>query len=246
MITLYENTKKVVSKATFFALLLLSFVFAFSANAASFQVSPVRANLSAVEKTSVFEFYNTADEEVSVQVDVKKWMQENGQEKFEKTRDLVAVPAIFKMQAGKKQVVRIALLKPQASDVEEAYRLFFTELPGPQKKENTNVKMRLRISVPVFIKPTEITLAPQLVLSNFDSVEKTITVNNPSNQHVQILEFLLNTTEGVEIKSSAGAYLLPKQANTFKLNIPPGAVIQSIVADTDTAGKVIHDVLATP
>jgi len=236
------NVKKVVLQTAFFMALAFCFTsnFGNSLYAASFQVSPVRANLSVTEKTSVFEFYNTGKDEVSVQVNVQKWMQDNGADVFENTRDVVVVPSVFKMKPGKKQIVRIAMLKPLKSDDELSYRVFFTELPNLAAEDSTKVKMRLRISVPVFIKPTG-EPAPELLMSDFSLSGKTLQANNPSNQHVQILQFLLTTDTGEVIESTTGGYLLPKQSNQFKLDIPEGKVIKSIVAETDTAGKVSYE-----
>src|SRR5262245_61674732 len=112
------------------ATLLLVGVFAAgSAHAASFSVSPLRADLTAKTKSASFTVTNSSSSPVSFQVAVMKWTQdEKANDVYVESKDLVVFPRQFEVPAGGKRLVRVGI-EGAPVEKESAYRVFIEELP---------------------------------------------------------------------------------------------------------------------
>ena len=65
-------------------------------------------------------------------------------------------PAIFTLQPGEKQVVRIALRGAPDPRRERAYRVLVSEVPTPQLKttpDASGFRIALRMDMPLFVAP---------------------------------------------------------------------------------------------
>src|SRR4030067_1903117 len=83
-----------------------------TAHASGFNVFPVRVELSARKTTASLELTNTSDTPTVVQLEPTLWEQEEGRMKLTPTEDVLAVPPVFTIQPGKKQIIRLALKRP--------------------------------------------------------------------------------------------------------------------------------------
>lgn len=132
------------------------FFFWHVAFAASFGVSPVRIDLSASARSAELRLTNTGAEEVSVQVDVRKWSQDfDGAEQLFDTNELLAVPPLATIPPGEQQIVRIGRRGEVSVDTEQSFRVLVTELApavAPTAEQPT-LRMRLQLSIPVFVAP---------------------------------------------------------------------------------------------
>src|SRR5450759_1169209 len=95
------------------AVLTAAFFMAGSLNlavAGTFQVTPVRVELSAQQSTTALTVSNNGSDPVVVQLQTSAWAQENGNDQYSSTDDLIATPPIFTIQPGANQIVRIGML----------------------------------------------------------------------------------------------------------------------------------------
>jgi fimbrial chaperone protein len=185
------------------------FFFGRSALAASFDVSPVRIDLTPKARSAELRLTNTAVEEVSVQVDVRKWSQDfEGTEQLLGTNALLAVPPVVTIPPGERQIVRIGRLGEVSLDVEQSYRVLVTELaPAAADGDRPALAMRLQLSIPVFVAPISGTAEPQVAieeLARFSAGEPLI-LHNVGNAHAKIRE--------IEVRS--GGEWIPLPADTL-------------------------------
>jgi hypothetical protein len=94
------------------------------------------------------------------------------------TRGLLAVPAVFNLAAGARQVIRVASREAAASDIETAYRLLITEVPTATPETAAGIRFALRLSLPVFITPPGAVAAPEWTLRQAGAAVARLEVTN--------------------------------------------------------------------
>lgn len=207
--------------------------------AGSFAISPLRVEFSPRNETQVVRITNEGAKTLSIQVDSLRWSQDQeGNDRFDPAGNVIAVPTVFSVEPGQRQIVRVGILDPAYSQVEQSYRLFFTELAPPATDAEPGVSMRLRISIPAFVAPAD-DPRPRLSLESFtrDGDLARVTLKNTGNQHVQVRRLSLHaapSSEGQIIESAGGVYLLPGTQRTFdhpSLTVP-GVTTMRLEGDT--------------
>ena len=244
--------KREIIKAAYGLFLLVAGVSVVSA--ASIGVSPVRATLSANQKIETITVRNTGTEPMSVQLEVMSWSQQDGEDVFTATREVLANPPIFTVPPGGSQLIRAGLRRAPDARRELTYRIFLQELPPPPSPDFNGAKMLMRVSLPVFVLP-EVATQPALrwqAARTSDGALK-ISLTNIGNAHVQIANFSLSLPGSAQpwITQQSSTYVLHGQsrdwilpANAENPPLPPGTILQ-IFAKTD-AGDKESEVLITP
>ena len=244
--------KRVMIQAAYGLFLLVAGVSVVSA--ASIGVSPVRATLSANQKIETITVRNTGTEPMSVQLEVMSWSQQDGEDVFTATREVLANPPIFTVPPSGSQLIRAGLRRAPDARRELTYRIFLQELPPPPSPDFNGAKMLMRVSLPVFVLP-EVAAQPALrwqAARTSDGALK-ISLTNIGNAHVQIANFSLSLPGSAQpwITQQSSTYVLHGQsrdwilpANAENPSPPPGAILQ-IFAQTD-AGDMEAEVLIAP
>lgn len=134
--------------------IFLSLLFiAFPASAAKLATSPVRIDLSGRKPTAILSVLNEGNTSSIIDVTPVSWHQKENEDVYETTKDLLAVPALFELGPGEKQMVRIGLRKPPEVDNERAYRIYLNEVPDESVSKEGTIRVLLRIGIPVFVLP---------------------------------------------------------------------------------------------
>lgn len=216
----------------------LAFVFCImgTAYAGSFSVSPVRVTLSADKPVVAMTVQNSESEPTVVQLELVQWSQQNGQDVYTPTKDLLATPPIFTLPANGRQIIRIGFRKPLDSSNEAAYRIFLHEIPGPPKPGFQGLRVALKVGVPIFI-PAKQAAQNQLSWAAKTSAnhQLKISASNVGNTHTQILSIKILLPNGSELVSQQLAhYVLPGQTKewTFKPEQMPVGPLR-LLAKTD-------------
>lgn len=218
-----------------------------SASAGSFQVNPVRATLSAKQSVGALTVRNTGTEPAVVQLEVVSWSQQEGNDIFVATREILATPPIFTVPPGGAQVVRVGLRRPPDPTRELTYRLYLQELPPPPKPDFQGLQVALRFSVPVFVLPP-IPPKPllQWKLSRTAQGQLKLGLQNSGNAHVQIASFNLAPVGGGPLpRQQAATYVLPGQSREWLVEAASALAAGTtyrLVAQTD-GGDVQADVV---
>jgi fimbrial chaperone protein len=188
--------------------------------AGSFQVNPIRVDMSAGVTTAALTIRNDGEEPVVVQLSVAAWSQESGEDKYGATIEALVTPPIATIAPGAQQVVRVGLRRTPDPRQELAFRLFVQEVPPPPKPDFNGLQVALRVSLPIFVAP----LAPpirQLAWSAKVESDGTIrlTLRNTGNTHIQISDLELRPSdEDMLVAHEAGlAYALAGQSREWLL-----------------------------
>lgn len=206
-----------------------------AAQASSFNISPIRAELSAAHPTEVLTLTNADDAPVVVEVRVVKWSQVDGAEQLDDTRELLATPPVLQIPGTKDQIVRVALRREPDPASEMTYRLIYQEIPQATAPASTGLRVALRLSIPVFVAPAHGTAKADLVwdahwLANGDLE---LAASNHGNGHAQIFDFdLALSAGGVTVHGNTAKYILAGSRMVWTLKPP---------ADADKHGPIaIH------
>ncbi len=230
-----------------FLILVMALSLPSLSRAGSFNINPVRIQLSETATTAILHVSNTGSEDVTVQLQAMKWSQLAGEDQLKTTRDLIATPQIFQLKARASQIVRIGLVKKPDLTAETTYRLILEEIPPPPDPGFQGLKLALRISMPVFVKPGHISessfdirLAPQKSTAA-DTIN--LELDNAGSTHVQLLNLRIHSVNkqdeviGVLDKS---LYLLAGQKKQIPIKMKTGvAPLGELLIKAETsAGKV--------
>ncbi len=217
-------------------------------HAATIAVVPVRVEIDSGVRSSTITLSNEGETVTTMQADISEWTQdESGRDVYTDTDEIIAVPGIFEIPPGGKQIIRIGLLSEVTSASERAFRVFLTEIAGAgDAMQGPGVKIRLRLSVPIFVNPAEQAQPSlSLVRAERENGQLAVVLHNDGNQHVQIRS-LTTKSSAYELPSDTvtpmSTYLLPGSARKFLLAVPPDQQVTKLLADTDMIGVVGYEI----
>jgi fimbrial chaperone protein len=191
--------------------------------AGSFQVNPIRVDLSAAHRSVALSVTNTGTDAVVVQASVMNWAQEQGRDVLTPTNDVIISPPIATIPAGKEQIVRIGLRRAPDARRELSYRLFLQEVPPPPQPGFQGLQVALRIGLPVFVQPkngpARAALSWQARLTDENTIH--LIVHNEGSGHIQISDVTLSLPDGKEPVATQGGltYVLPGQSHSWDLKL---------------------------
>ncbi len=177
----------------------LAALFALSAPAVagSFSISPLRVDFAATAGTAALTVRNEDATPVVIQTQGLGWSQEGGQDALSPSRDLLISPAVFTLQPGGSQLIRVALRRSVDPTRELSYRLIVQEVPQAASPDFTGLQVALKLSVPIFVAPTA-PAEPQLTWAATRGADGnlSVTARNDGEAHERILRFSLKTADG--------------------------------------------------
>lgn len=236
-----SSKRRSATRCAFFFVLLAAAVPALSG---SFQISPVRATLSAGHPVHALTVRNEGPEPAVIQLELVAWTQENGKDVYVASKEVIATPPIFTVAPGGKQIVRVGLRRAPDPGMERAYRVYFQEVPPPPPPGFQGLQVALRLGVPVFVNPAS-PVAPSLKWSarRVSGEEMSLGAANTGNAHVQVTGLALGMRGEVIAAPKTVAYVLPGQGREWLVKVspmPPSGATLQIVAQTD-AGEMKMD-----
>jgi len=202
--------------------------------AVSLYVSPVRVVLTPSRPVSSLTLGSNEETEVAVQAEVLAWSQENGQDVYKPTRDVLVNPTIFRVPPGGQQIVRLGLQVP-VDATERSYRIFLQQLPRDQaltREAGSGAQLQtlLRLAVPIFVPPPEPRQEVQWRLQatappppgTSRPSRYTLTLDNRGTSHLQLKQILVRRESGTELlRKSLSLYVLPGQSSAdIALELP--------------------------
>jgi fimbrial chaperone protein len=201
----------------------LAFLFLWSllAGAAStFHVSPVRVELGSGRGSAALTVRNEGDAPIVIQTHVVAWSQQNGEDVYTPTSEVLATPPIFSVASGAIQIARVALRREPDVGRELAYRIFLQEVPGPPRPGFQGAQLALRISIPIFVEAKK----PQALKLDWSAQrepggELRLFLNNVGGKHVQVYDLNISSVDNTApVYSNQGAsYVLPGQRRSWLL-----------------------------
>jgi len=203
-----------------FVLLLIHSV---ELRAASWNVEPVRVELTSEQTTSAITISNDGDQVTSIQVQVVAWSQVDGKDVYTPTKELIISPPIFTINPKQEQIVRVALRQHADLTGEMTYRINLQELPALALNNASAVQVALRVSLPVFIQMRKGIAVPQIVWHVEGASNNSLIVNlrNQGNAHIQITDLALYIP-GMELpiaSDTVSSYVLAGQSHQWFLKL---------------------------
>jgi fimbrial chaperone protein len=213
---------------------VLACLAAADAAAGSFSVAPTRVEFDAGRRTASITLRNADPAApLTVQATLVGWTQQNGEDVYTETRDLLATPPVFTIAPGGEQVVRIALRRGQDARNELPFRIFFQEVPPATNTVSNTLNVALRVGVPVFVLATEpdegMYLRWQAVRTAAD--ELTVTALNSGATHVQVTGFRLLAGGETAAQATEPRYVLPNSRMSWTLKVPSGTGLSDLRVD---------------
>jgi fimbrial chaperone protein len=217
--------------------------------ASTFNIAPIRADLSPGHRTEALTLTNVDDDPVVVQVRVVAWSQRNGEEQLDDTRELLATPPVLQIPAKGEQIIRVALRREADPVKELTYRVIFEEIPQAAPVEFTGLRVALRLSVPVFVAPSHGRAVPDVTwdahLLPDGGFE--IAATNHGTAHLQISDFDVQW-QGTQdsLHGMTSKYVLPNSRMAWKLN-PSGEPVRGplVIHGRSDQGEFSADVAQT-
>ena len=165
--------------------------------AGSFSISPLRVDFAETAGTAALTVRNEDATAVVIQTQGLGWSQEGGQDALSPSRDLLISPAVFTLQPGGSQLIRVALRRSIDPVRELSYRLIVQEVPQAASKDFVGLQVALKLSVPIFVAPTA-PAEPQLTWAATRGADGKLSVSarNDGAAHERILRFALKTADG--------------------------------------------------
>ena len=203
------------------AVALVAFALAaFGAEAGTFQVSPVRLELSSSASSAALVVRNEGPDAVVVQMSVLKWTQADNADRYEPTTDALVTPPIATIPAGGEQLVRVGLRRAPDVRNELAFRLYVHEVPPPPQPGFNGLQVALRIGIPVFVAPM---VPPERAVAWTARLDAggalTVTAQNRGTQNLQVRSVGAESPESRATwgTDSALTYVLPGNERSWTL-----------------------------
>jgi fimbrial chaperone protein len=204
-----------------------------AAFATSLNVAPTRVELTPAARSGSIVLENTGAVATTIQVETFAWTRGNSVEALEPTRGLLAVPAVFNLPAGERQVIRVATRETATSEVETAYRLLITEVPVEAPETAAGIRFALRLSLPVFITPLRAKAEPSWSLRR-GAGGRTLEVRNNGNAHLHVRRLTIHDKASGRLLAEIEqpSYVLAKGAHSWPNLLP--TMTGPVVVDVQT------------
>ncbi len=197
----------------------LALLVAEAAGAGNLTVAPTRIDLAPERAGGSVTLENNDSQPTLVQVETFAWKRTPLTNDLEPTRELVAVPPVFELAPGARQIIRVALRQPHTSQTEAAYRLVITEVPPPGG--GGGVRFALRLSLPVFATPPGAVARPQWRLQRDGSALR-LELANLGFAHLLVQRLRLSAA-GRSQEFDQPTYVLAGQRHAWTLALPVAA-----------------------
>lgn len=203
-----------------------------------FTVSPVRLELAPGAKAASLTVENGAGRTRTVQVGAMRWTQVDGVDRYEPAADLIVNPPLFRLAPGARQVVRAGFRGgAPASMTESAYRLYLQEVPDLAEAAPNQLRLLLRIGVPLFVQPVKPgEAAPSWLAHRVSGGATRVSLSNSGNRRLRLSDLRATDAAGQSFDVAGLVYVLPGATQQWVL--PPSAQAPIHVLARTDAGAV--------
>ncbi len=196
------------------------------ASASTFNISPIRAELSGSHRTEALTITNADDSPVVVQIRVVSWSQKSGTEELVDTRELLATPPVLQIAPMGQQIIRVALRREPDPAQELTYRVILEEVPQAAPKDFVGLRVALHLSIPVFVAPAHGKASPEVAWESrwLPNGQLEIAATNNGSGHLQITDFEARFPGSLmPLRGVTSKYVLPGSRMSWTLTPPADA-----------------------
>ncbi|MEX2367270.1 MAG: fimbria/pilus periplasmic chaperone, partial [Pseudohongiellaceae bacterium] len=185
---------------------------------AELQVTPILQEIPSGETTAVYRVINTGEQSVTVQVTALAWQQENGVRTTSNASNIQINPPLMTLSPDQEEWVRV-VLTTERSDKEQAFRVFFTQVPETAETLHPGVRTLIRFDTPLFFQAEEPQTDLQWALhQNPDGWH--LQVRNTGTRFANLTRLVMETDGGRRLLVSEGVqYILPGTSHSWWLEL---------------------------
>ena len=192
----------------------------------TFSIDPLLVQLDADNRNAVMTITNTSSRELRFEIKAYTWDHStSGMMQLAPTTDVVVFPPLVTMTPRSTQRVRIGTDVPQGA-VEKSYRLMVEELPGgAAAAARTQVAVRTRVGVPVFLAPVKPVRSGRMDPVTVDKGLVTIPLTNTGTIYAMVDEVSVRGMAAPDMpvfdESLKGWYVLAGKTRAWTYTIQP-------------------------
>jgi fimbrial chaperone protein len=156
-------------------------------------VHPLLLDLNDAQRNAAITVANGESSPELMRVEVKAWDQDQGEDHYAPSDDLLVVPPVLSIAPQQEKFVRLGLRHPVSAGREQAYRVFVTEVPSAiTLKKGALVQVAFRIGVPIFVNAVKLRTNVQAdgaatwKASIIGAEKIRLTVSNAAASHIRI------------------------------------------------------------
>lgn len=198
--------------------ILIGFTSPEAVSAASLRVMPTLLTFTAPASAGTLTLRNDGPRAISVQMRPFSWMQLDGSDELQATRDVVVSPPIATLEPGVDYVVRVVRVVKRKVVGEEAYRILVDELPGPGLSTG-NVSVLIRYSVPAFFTAPSAARADVSWTLRPDASGVRIFAVNQGDRYLRVANLKARLPQGAthSLRDGLVGYVLGRSAVLWRL-----------------------------
>jgi fimbrial chaperone protein len=168
-------------------------------------IAPLRVEIEGAGAGATVRLTNSSDHALPVQARLFAWSQENGEDVYAPSSELVVSPSITSIPSGQTQIVRV-LRKGAVTPGEKRFRLAVDQLPDPAQARPGQALTRIRFTLPVFVDRDKAAPAALAWRIADDRIE----LANTGGTTARVLEVQVKTADGriVPVERNALRYVL--------------------------------------
>lgn len=204
-----------------------------TAMAGGISVMPTRIDFAAGRGVQSVLVTNTSAQTITLETQVMVWPQ-GAPGQLE--NDVVVSPAVVTLPPDQRIRLRIGLVRPQESNIERSYRLYFTELSAPAGLQGAGIGVRLRIGVPIFVEPLQPRAAPLRWAFRQGAQGMELVAHNDGNVHSRITQ--LKVADAADPLPLPSTYVLAGSTLAVPLTRAPN---QSVTRIRWQEGESTHE-----
>jgi fimbrial chaperone protein len=219
------NTSRLKAAANVLAAFFLVLLTVPAARAQALSVLPVNVFLSPGQTATSLTVTNQGSSETAIQIRAYAWSQKDGDEQLTASDVVLLSPPLAKIAPGASQVIRIILRKAPKGQ-EATYRIVIDQIPPPS--EAGVVHVVLRLSIPIFARPTVRCLPDVQFHIENDAGQFYLVAMNAGNLHEVIRDVVLTTDDGRKLKAESKAlpYILSGATRRWHIVAPDSQPLQ--------------------
>lgn len=215
------------------ALSLCSFLRPRPAHASTFDVAPIKLELSDKAASGTLVVTNRSPETLRFHVTAFAWKQRaDGEMMLQPTKDIVFFPAMLSLNPKESRQIRVGTkVKPGA--MERSYRLFVEELPplakNPEEEANA-IRVLTKMGLPIFVEAKAPKAAPSVTPLVLAGREVTFSIKNSGTKHMRVQKISFTASgpkKTVYAQELPGWYVLAGGIRTYSVTLPDEACDQA-------------------
>jgi fimbrial chaperone protein len=193
--------------------------------AANLGITPVAVYMSNAANRATVSIINYGAEAVTMQVEGIEWTRANGVDKDGETSDIMVNPAVFTVEPGDNQIIRVGMRGPANPATEGTYRLVLREVPviatQADTSGGTNVRVLVAMRIPIYVAPTKVVRDENWKVNADGKGNIVVKLNNNGNVHYKVGGIKIRPMqdkEGAPVAASTeGGVVFPGETRAFNL-----------------------------